>query len=155
MNVAIWLIVGFQQRNRQDSENLRNDAFFTPVTSAQCIIETEKCPDLAILLIYYDDDFSQVYGQSKKTFRALTKDDILNPYISVQDFRSSNEDVDNRHNLLVFGIRYHKNLESAQPTKLEFNFFESIPPGIYGYALVLTNNLVSIGSDGQRHFGLF
>ena len=43
MNVLIWIIVGFQQRSRQDSQNLNNDTFCRlPVTSAQCIIGTEK-----------------------------------------------------------------------------------------------------------------
>ena len=51
-------------------------------------------------------------------------------------------------------MQYQKNLETAQPIKVEFNFSENIPAGVYDYALVLTNKLVSISSDGQRHFGL-
>ena len=39
MNVPIWIIIGFQQRDRQDSQNLNNDTFCRlPVVSAQCII---------------------------------------------------------------------------------------------------------------------
>ena len=34
--------------------------------------------------------------------------------------------------------------------KLEFKIEVVIPAGVYGYALVLTNRLVSIGSDGKR-----
>ena len=35
VNVPIWIIVGFQQRERQDSQNLANDTFYRPpVTSA-------------------------------------------------------------------------------------------------------------------------
>ena len=34
-----------------------------PITSAQCVIGTEKYPDSAILLNYDDDDYSQGYGQ--------------------------------------------------------------------------------------------
>ena len=45
-----------------------------------------------------------------------------------------------------------KILESAQPIKGEFKFPENNSGGIYGYALVLTKKLVSISSDGQRHF---
>ena len=51
-------------------------------------------------------------------------------------------------------MRHQKILESAQPIKVEFQFSEIILAGIYGYALVLTNKLVSIGSDGPRHFVL-
>ena len=47
-----------------------------------------------------------------------------------------------------------KKLRNAQPFKVGFNFSENIPFGIYGYVLVLTNRLVSMSSDGQRHFDL-
>ena len=45
-------------------------------------------------------------------------------------------------------------MENAQPVKVEVIFSEKFPVGIYGYALVLTNRLVSISSDGQRMFDL-
>ena len=36
MNVPIWIIVGFQQQDRQDSQTLNNDTFYRlPVVSAQ------------------------------------------------------------------------------------------------------------------------
>ena len=91
LNVRIWIIVGFQQKDRQDSQNLNNDTFQRPpVTSAQCNIGTEKYPDSAILLIYDVEDYSQAYGEIKETFRTRTKDDISQPYISDIEFRSSN-----------------------------------------------------------------
>ena len=37
---------------------------------------------------------------------------------------------------------------------MEFEFSKNIDAGIYGFALVLLNKLVSISSDGQRHFDL-
>ena len=79
INILIWVIVGFQQKDRQDSQNLNSDTSYRPpVTSAQCIISTEKHPDSAILLNYDDDDvYSQGYGQIKDAFKALTKNDIL------------------------------------------------------------------------------
>ena len=92
INVPIWIFVAFQQSDRQNNQNLNNDTFYRPpVTSAQCIIGTEKYPDSAILLNYNDDDYCQGYGQIKEAFKALTKDDILQPYISEHDFRSSND----------------------------------------------------------------
>ena len=55
INVPIWIIVGFQQSDRQHDQNLNNDTFYKPpVISAQCIIGNEKYPDSAILLIYND-----------------------------------------------------------------------------------------------------
>ena len=77
-NVPIWIIVGFQQSDRQNHQNLNNDTSYRPlVTSAQCIIGTEKYPDSEILLKYNDDDYSQGYGLIKQAFKELTKDDIF------------------------------------------------------------------------------
>ena len=87
-NIPAWVFTGFHQRDRQDSQNLNNDIFYRPpVTNAQCIIGTENYPDSGVILHYNDDDYSQAYGQIKEVFRALTKDDILQPYISDNDFR--------------------------------------------------------------------
>ena len=95
MNVPIWNNIGFQQRDRQDSQILNNDTFcWLPVVSAQCIIGTEKNTDIGILLNHEDDGYLQGYAQVKEAFRALTKDDILQPYISENDFRSSNVRAD-------------------------------------------------------------
>ena len=155
INVPIWIFVIFKESDREYDQNLNNDTFCRlPVTKAQCIIGTERYPDSAILLNFDDEYYSQGFGQIKEAFRALTKDDILQPYISEHDLRSSNNDNNVGYNIHVFDIRYQKNFESAQPIKVEFKFSEIITPGIYGYGLVLTNRLVSIGSDGQRMFDL-
>ena len=154
-NVPIWVIVGFQQRDRQDSKNLNNDTFYrTPVTSTQGIVGTEKYTDSDILLNYDDDDYNQGYGQTNEVIRALSKDNILQPYMSDNDFRSSSDDNDINYNLYLFDIKYQKNLESSQSVKVEFKFDGVVPAGVYGYALVLTIKLVSIPSDGNRHFEL-
>ena len=67
MNAPIWIFKGFQQRDRQNSQNLNNYSFCRlPVTSAKCIICTEKYPDAGIKLNYDDGDYSQGYAQIKK-----------------------------------------------------------------------------------------
>ena len=155
VNVPIWVYVAFQQHDRQHDQNLNNDTFYRmPVTSAQCVIGTEKYPDSAILLNYDDDDYSQGYGQIKEAFKALTKDNILQPYIIEIDFRSDNNGNSIGYNIHVFDIRYQKNYQSGQSVKVEVKLDKIVPAGIYGYALVLTNRLVSISSDGQRMFDL-
>ena len=156
INVPIWIFVAFQQNDRQNDQNFNNDTFYRPlVTSAQCNIGTEKYPVSGILLNYNDDDYSQGYGQIKEAFKALTKDNLLQPYISDADFRSSNDDNNIGYNIYVFDIRYQKNFESSQTKRVEFKFDGVVPAGIYGYALVLTNKLISLSSDGQRMFDLF
>ena len=109
-NVLIWKYIEFQQRSLQDSKNLNNDTFSRlPITSCRSIIGTEKYPDAGKLLNYEDDDYSQGYCQIEKAFRASLKDDILQPYISDHDFRSSNVRVDDvGYNFYVFDIRYQK-----------------------------------------------
>ena len=61
---------------------------------------------------------------------------------SDNDFRSSKDDnhIDIFYKLYIFDIRYQKNLESAQKIKIEFKISETVQAGIYGCALVLTNN---------------
>ena len=155
VNVPIWIFIAFQQMERQNDRNLNNDIFYRmPVTSAQCIIGTEKYPVNSILLNYDDDDYSQGYGQIKEAFKALTKDDILQPYLTDDDYRSSNDGDNIGYNIHVFDIRYQKKFETGQLVKIEFKFDKVIPAGLYGYALVLTNRLICITSDGQRMFDL-
>ena len=83
INVSIWFLVAFLQRDRQDSQNL--------LSSVQCKVGTEKYADSGIFLNYDDDDFNQGYGQFNQAFRALLKGDFLEPYITDHDFMSSNE----------------------------------------------------------------
>ena len=152
INVPIWIFVAFRQNVRQD---LNNDTFHRPlVTSAQFIIGTENYPDIGLLLNYNDDGYSQGYGQIKEAFKALTKDNILQPFILEQDFRSSKDDNDLGYNIYAFDVRYQKKFASFQPINVELKFDGVVPGGIYGCALVLTNRLISISSDGQRMFDL-
>ena len=155
INIPSWIFVGFQQNDRQHDQNLNNDPFIRlPVISAQVVIGTERYPDSGNLLNYDDNNYVQGFAQIKEAFKSLTKDDILQPYISEDDFRSSNEGNNIGYNKYSFDIRSMKNFENSQPVKVEFKFSENIDAGVYMYALVLTNRLASISSDGQRMFDL-
>ena len=154
--VPIWIIIGFQQHDRQDSQILNNYTFCRlPVVGAQCVIGTEKYPYAGIIFNFDDDDYSQNYHQINEAFKALTKDDILHPFISEEGFRTSNvRAADVGYNLYVFDIRYQKNYTASQPIKVEFKFDGLLPNNVNGYGLVLTKKIVSKSSDGQRHFDL-
>ena len=119
INVPFWINVVFQQNDVQRDQNLNNDTFVRlRITSAQRFIKNEKNPDVSILSNYNLDHYSQGYRQIKEVFRALTNDNISQPYISEDDFRSSNVGDDGNgigHNIHVFDIRYQKNFESARP----------------------------------------
>ena len=67
MDVPIWIIIGFQQRDRPDSQNLNNGTLCRlPVVSAQCIFGSEKYPVAGILSNYDDDVYSQGYSEKKE-----------------------------------------------------------------------------------------
>ena len=155
ISVPVWIYVVFQQENRQHDQIFNNDTFVRlPVVSAQCIMGTEKYRDNSFLLTYNDDDYSLGYGHIKESFGAPTKDNIFQTHINENENRSSNDCGNIGYNIHSFDMRYQKVFENAQPIKVEFNFSENIPDGIYGVVLVLTNNLVLISSDGQRMFDL-
>ena len=81
----------------------------------------------------------------------------MTPYIAEDDFRSSNVGDDGNevgYNIQAFDIRYQKTFEIGQSVKVEFKLDGVASAGINGYALVLTNRLVSTSSDGQRMFHL-
>ena len=111
------------------------------VSTAQCIIGTEKNPYIGIILNYDDHDYSQGYSQIEKAFRYLTKDNILTPYIPDHDFRSSNDRADDvGYSLYVFDMRVLQNFTASQPIKVELEFHGVVPNDVNGYALVLTKN---------------
>ena len=122
-NVPIWIFIGFQQRDTEDSQNLNIDTFCRlPVVSAQCVIGSERYLDAGILLNYDDDDdYSQGSSQIEEIFRVLTKDNVLQPYISDDAFRSSIVKADDAgYNFYVFDIRYQNNYTASQPIKVDF-----------------------------------
>ena len=130
INIPIWIFIVFQQNDRQHDQNLNNDNFVRlPVISAQVVIGTKRYPDSVFFLNFDDDDYSQGYVRIKEAFKFLTKDDILKPYISEDDFRSSNEGNNSGYIIYAFDIRYQKNFENAQPISVEFNFQKSFLVG--------------------------
>ena len=73
---------------------------------------------------------------------------MLNPFIVSHKFRSS-------YNFYVFDLSKQKENIASQPIRLEFKFNAAFGVADYiAYALVLTPKLISISSDGQRHFDL-
>ena len=125
INAPVCIFVAFQQNVSQNDQDLNNDTFCRPLlTSAQCIIGTEKYPDSGIFLNYNDDDYSQGYGQIKEAFKALTKDNLLQTFISEHDFRSSNDDNDNGYNKYASIYDIKKNLKILSQLKLNLNLTE-------------------------------
>ena len=129
---------------------MNNAIFFRlPVTGAQCIIGAETYSDVGIKLCNGFNDSSVGCGLIKEVFRILTIVNNLQPCLSDHDSR-----VEFCDNIYVFDIRFRENFTAAQPVEVEVKFGGFVPNDIIGYALVLSNNLVCVGGDGQRHFNL-
>ena len=125
VNVPFWNFMGFQQKDRQNSAKGKIDTFYRPlVTSAQVILGTETYADAAIPLSYNNDECSQFNGQIKEAFEVLTKDDILQSYISDQVSRSCNESNDVGYNLFVFDICFQKTPQLLNQMKRSLKLLE-------------------------------
>ena len=121
-----------------------------PERRAQCKVGIEKYPDAGIILNFDDGaEFSKSYGLIKDGFRAPTKNDILQPYISDHDFS-----VDFGYKLYVFDICYQEIFTASQPIRVQFKNDGVVFNVIYGYVLVLATKSVKASSDGQRQFDL-
>ena len=89
-----------------------------------------------------------------KKFSELQKNNILEPHRCGGDFRSSNKSIGIGDNFYVFKIRYQEVCTATQTVQVEAKFSDGVDSGVIGCALVVTNRLVSVSSDGRRHFDL-
>ena len=59
------------------------------------------------------------------------------------------------YNFYIFDLSKQKDQKASQPIRLEFKFNAAFGVADFiAYALILTPKLISISSDGQRHFDL-
>ena len=144
-----YVVVGFQARNKIDSETHDNAIFDRlPVSNAVCKIGSEKYPDDGIECDYFRDKYDQAYSEIEIFYQLKSETNLLNPFIDLHKFRTN-------YNFYVFDLSEQKDQIASQPIRLEFKFSAAIDVADYiAFALVLTPKLISISSDGQRHFDL-
>ena len=144
-----FVIVGFQARNKIDSQVHDNAVFDRlPISNAVCKIGSEKYPDDGIECDYDRDNYDQAYSEIENFYHLNSETNLLNPFIDLHKFRTN-------YPLFVFDLSKRKDQIASQPNRLEFKFNAAIDVADYiAYALVLTPKLISISSDGQRHFDL-
>ena len=144
-----FVIVGFQARNKIDSQTHDNAIFDRlPISNAVCKIGSEKYPDDGIECDYDRDKYDQAYSEIENFYLLKSETNLLNPFIDWHKFRTI-------YNFYVFDLSKQKDNIASQPIRLEFKFNAAIDVADYiPYALVLTPKLISISSDGQRHFDL-
>ena len=144
-----FVIVEFQARNKIDSQTHNNAVFGRlPISNAVCKIGSEKYPDDGIECDYNCDKYDQAYSEIENFYHSKSETNLLNPFIELHKFRTN-------YNFYVFDLSKQKDHIASQPIRLEFKFSAAIDVADYiAYALVLTPKLISISSDGQRHFDL-
>ena len=148
-STSTFVIVGFQARNKIDSQTHDNATFDKlPISKAVCKIGSEKYPDDGIECDYDRDKYDQAYTEIENFYNLKSETNLLNPFIDLHKFRT-------KYNFYVFDLSKQKDNIASQPNRLEFKFNAAIDVADYiAYALVLTPKLTSISSDGQRHFDL-
>ena len=144
-----FVIVGFQARDKIDSQTHDNATFDRlSVSIAVCKIGSEKYPDDGIECDYDRGKYDQAYHEIENFYHLKCESDLLNPFIDLHKFRTN-------YNFNVFDLSKQKDQIASQPIRLEFKFNAAFGVAEYvAYALVLTPKLISISSDGQRHFDL-
>ena len=144
-----FVIVGFQARNKIDSQTHNNVIFDRlPTSSGVCKIGSQKYPDDGIKCDYDRDKYDQAYHEIENFYLLKSETNLLNPFIDLHKFRTN-------YNFYVFDLSKQKDQIASQPIRLEFKFSAAINVADYiAYALVLTPRLISISSNGHRHFDL-
>ena len=130
LNVPICIFVCFQQVDRQNSQNARNDTFHRlPVTSAHVINGKERYPDNRLFLNDDDDKYFQGYEKIKEAFKASTQDDIWQSYVSKHDHRSSNDGDNIGYVLYSFGHTMSEISKVVNQQKENSIFLKTFPLG--------------------------
>ena len=144
-----YVVVGCQARNKIDSQTHNNATFdWIPISNAVCKIGSEKYPDDGIECDYDRDKYDQAYSEIENFYLLKSETNLLNPFIDLHKFRTN-------YNFYVLDLSKQKDNIASQPIRLEFKFNAVFGVADYiAYALVLTPKLISISSDGQRHFHL-
>ena len=159
IDIPIYVIVGFMQRDDVIQQHQDNDSFRRPsAVNAQCIIGSHKFPDAEMNCNHAIDKYAQAYGKLFPVvdiwLEIMFYNHILHKKISklLIIIRVATLVI-----FYVFDIRHHQIFSAAQPINVRFDFrpAAAAATNLVGYALLLTNKLVSVISDGQRQSDLF
>ena len=82
ISIPNFVIVGFQARNKIDSQTHNNATFDRlPISKAVCKIGSEKYPDDGIECDYDRDKYDQAYSEIENSFILHSECNLLNPFI--------------------------------------------------------------------------
>ena len=87
IDIQIYVIVEFIQRDQFNQQHQNIDTFFGPsVVNAQCFIGNEKNPDAGINCNYAFDKYSKRYEANASCFRHSPKDNFYNHILHKEFF---------------------------------------------------------------------
>ena len=129
-----FVIVGFQARNKIDSQPHDNATFDRlSVSNAVCKTGSEKYPDDGIECDSDRDKYDQAYSEIENFYHLKSETNLLNPFIDLHKFRRN-------YNFYVFDLSKQKDQIASQPIRLEIKLNAAFGVADYiAYALVLTN----------------
>ena len=80
IDILIYVIVGFMQRDQFNQQHQMNDTFTRPsVVNLQCVIGSKTLSDAGINGNYAIDKYSKAYGEILSCFRHLAKHNNSEP----------------------------------------------------------------------------
>ena len=108
-----------------------------------------KYPDNEFQVDFNRNKYNEPYNEIRRFYKDYIKGEGA-PYITFKDFKEL-------YNLWVFDLRAQKENPSAQPIRVNFKFragFDHTANNYQAVALVLTQKIISVSSDGQRQFDI-
>ena len=146
------------ERRQLYQQQQNKDTFSRPsVLKAQYIFGSQKCPSSGKVCNYVVGKCSRAFGLIVSCSLHLAEINILQAYSTEKVFIYPNNypEGNSCFNFRIFDIHHHQDFSSAQPIKVRCDSRLAVQAtNLFGFALLLTNELASVSSDGQRQFDL-
>ena len=116
---------------------------------ASCNVGTTRYRDNEFQVDFNRNEYNEPYNEIGRFYKDYIKGEG-SPYTTFKDFKEL-------YILWVFDLRAQKDNPSAQPIMVNFKFSAAFNHAANNYkavALVLTQNMISVSSDGARMFDI-
>ena len=146
-DIPIYVIVGFQTADRSGPDQTQNNGIFDrlDIIEASCQIGSVRYPEHEYQVDFNRNKYNEPYNEIRRFYKDYIKAEG-SPYITYKDFKEL-------YNLWVFDLRAQQDNPSAQPISVGFKFragYDAVANNYQAIALVLTQKIISVSSDGYR-----
>ena len=151
IDIPVYVIVGFQSQARTGPNQRQNNVIFDTldVIEASCKLGSVRYPEHEYQVDFTRNKYNEPYNEIRRFYKDYIKGEG-SPYISFKDFKEL-------YNIWVFDLRDQKYNPSSQPFSIEFKFmvgYDAVTNNYQATALVLSQKIISVSSDGQRQFDI-